>query len=144
MILISFLKTLIENMIHVFVSVLLVCNRHKWSELLMELQSWDWLQMIATKCSFVSYIINISYIYHSYIAYHVSYTWQSSVRWWSDNDMKQDDMVKCFFIKWDDIKKFSWNNEDGYKWWHVRMISCCSLIKPLSQSLRWDHDEVAW
>ena len=52
MILISFLKTLIENMIHVFVSVLLVCNRHKWSELLMELQSWDWLQMIATKCSY--------------------------------------------------------------------------------------------
>ena len=97
------------------------------------------LGLIANDCDQVLICI----IYHSYIVYHVSYTWQSSVRWWSDNDMKQDDIVKWLFVKWDDIKKLLWNNEDGYKWWHVRMISCCSLIKPLSQSLRWDHDEVA-
>ena len=28
---------------------MLVCNRHKWSELLMDLQRRDWLQMNATK-----------------------------------------------------------------------------------------------
>ena len=85
-------------MIHVFVSVLLVCNRHKWSELLMELQSWDWLQMIATKCSFVSYIINISYIYH----YSQQCTYDSMFLTYPKNHPNEiiPKPVHCFTLVW--------------------------------------------